>query len=257
MLVFKYLSMHLKSQMEYRTSFILSFFAQILPIAFSACMVFILLDKFNFLVKYDKYEIMLGIAIVQFGFSMAECFGRGFDKFSDIIKGGKLDLMLIKPRSIYIQIFGSNIAFTKLSRIIGMLVLFVIAICNLEFDKSFINILLLIGLLIFSTIIYFALYLLAACFCFKTIEGLEFTNIFTDGSREFGQYPMGIFRKEVLIWFTFFIPMACVNYYPIKYILGKSNSILYLLSPMLSFGLLILAVVTFNACLKHYESAGS
>jgi len=257
MLVFKYLSMHLKSQMEYRTSFILSFFAQILPIAFSACMVFILLDKFNFLVEYDKYEIMLGIAIVQFGFSMAECFGRGFDKFSDIIKGGKLDLMLIKPRSIYIQIFGSNIAFPKLSRVIGMLVLFVIAICNLEFDKSFINILLLIGLLIFSTIIYFALYLLAACFCFKTIEGLEFTNIFTDGSREFGQYPMGIFRKEVLIWFTFFIPMACVNYYPIKYILGKNTSIWYLLSPLLSFLLLIIAVLTFNTCLKHYESSGS
>ena len=257
MLVLRYLSMHLRSQLEYRVSFILSFLAQILPIGFSACMVFILLEKFNFLVKYDKYEIMLGIAIVQFGFSAAECFGRGFDKFSDVIKGGKLDLMLVKPRSIYIQVFGSNIAFPKLSRVIGMLILFVIAIVNLDFNKSFINILLLVGLLIFSTVIYFALYLLAACFCFKTIEGLEFTNIFTDGSREFGQYPMGIFRREILILFTFLIPIACVNYYPIKYILGKSDSIWYLLSPLLSFGLLIVAIVIFNACLKHYESTGS
>lgn len=257
MLALKYMSMHLRSQLEYRTSFILSFFAQILPITFSACMVFILMDKFSFLEKYDKYEIMLGIAIVQFGFSMAESFGRGFDKFSDIIKGGKLDLILVKPRSIYIQVFGSNVAFHKLSRVIGMIVLFVIAIVNLDFNKSVGNIFLLILLLVFSTIIYFALYLLAACFCFKTIEGLEFTNIFTDGSREFGQYPMGIFKREVLILFTFLIPIACVNYYPIKYILGESNSLWYLISPLLSIVLLVIAVLTFNRCLKHYESTGS
>ena len=256
-LVFKYMFMHLKSQMEYRLSFILSFFAQILPIAFSASMVFILIDKFNFGNKFNTYEIMLSVAIVQFGFSFAECFFRGFDRFSDIIKNGTLDLILIKPRNIYLQIFGSNIEFTKISRILGSLIIFIVAYVNLDFNKSILNILLLIGLLLFSSLIYASLYILMACFCFKTIEGLEFTNIFTDGSREFGQYPMEIFKKEVLIFFTFLIPISCVNYYPVKYILGKSSSILYLISPLFCFLLLIIAIVLFNRCLKHYTSTGS
>ena len=215
------------------------------------------MDKFNFMEMYDIYQVMLGISIVQFGFSFAECFGRGFDKFSKIIKMGSLDLMLVRPRNIYIQVFGSNIEFTKLSRVTASIVLFIIAVVNLDFNKSLINILLLVLLLVFSTIIYASLYILAACVCFKTIEGLEFTNIFTDGSREFGQYPMGLFRREVLIVFTYLIPIACVNYYPIMYIMGQSNRILYLISPLFCLVLFVLSIMLFNKCITHYESAGS
>lgn len=256
-LIFKYISMHFKSQLEYKSSFILSFISQIIPILLSSYMVFILIDKFNFGDKFDIYEVMLGMSIVQFGFSFSECFGRGFDTFSNIIKHGSLDLMLIRPRNIYIQIFGSNIEFSKLSRVIGSIVLFVIAINNISFNKSIFNIVLLILLMLFSSLIYLSLYIIAACFCFKTIEGLEFMNIFTDGSREFGQYPMGLFKKEVLIFFTYLIPIACVNYYPVSYVLGKSNSFLYLISPLFCFVIFIISIILFNRCMKNYTSSGS
>ena len=256
-LVFKYLLMHLKSQLEYKSSFILSFLAQIFPIGLSACMVFVLIDRFNFGARFNTYEVMLGIAIVQFGFSFSEFLGRGFDKFSEIIKRGTLDLMLIRPRNIYIQVFGSRIEFAKMSRVIGSIVLFVIAINHINFDKSITNILLLIMLLAFSSLIYLSLYILGACFCFKTIEGLEFMNIFTDGGREFGQYPMDLFRREILIFFTYLIPIACVNYYPIKYILGYSNSVLYLISPLFCFIIFTISIILFNRCIKNYTSSGS
>lgn len=256
-LIFKYISMYFKTQLEYKSSFILSLISQLLLILFSSCSVFILMEKFNFMDKYDIYQIMLGVSIVQFGFSFAECFGRGFDKFSKVIKMGSLDLMLIRPRNIYLQVFGSNIEFSKLSRIFASLVLFVVAIINIDFNKSVINIFLLVLLLMFSSLIYFSIYILSACLCFKTIEGLEFVNIFTDGSREFGQYPMDLFKREVLIVFTYLIPIACVNYYPVKYILGQSNSILYLISPLFCLLLFSVSIIIFNKCLAHYESAGS
>lgn len=256
-IVFKYLAMHFKSQLEYRSSFILSFIAQSFPTILSAAMVFVLLDKFNFSDKFNIYEVMLGISIVQFGFGFSECFWRGFDKFSDIIKHGTLDLMLIKPRNIYLQIFGSNIEFSKLSRGISAIVLFIIAIKNINISFTIVNILILCILLMFSVLIYVSMYILAACLCFKTIEGLEFTNIFTDGSHEFGQYPMGIFRREVLIFFTYIIPIACVNYYPVRYLLGKTDNILYLISPLFCLVLFIISILTFNKCIKHYTSTGS
>ena len=255
-LIIKYISMHLRTQLEYKSSFILSLIAQSLSTILSSFMVLILMDKFNFMEYYNIYEIILGISIVQFGFSFAECFGRGFDRFSSIIKRGSLDLMLIRPRNIYIQIFGSNVEFSKLSRIFGSLILFFIAIINIEFDRSLFNIIFLLMLLMFSSLIYFSLEILAACLCFKTIEGLEFVNIFTDGSREFGQYPMGLFKKEVLIVFTYLIPIACVNYYPINYILGKSDNILYLISPLFCLILFVISIISFNKCMVNYESSG-
>lgn len=256
-LIFKYLSMYLKSQLEYKSSFILSFISQLSTISLSSFMVLILMDKFKFLDNYNIYQIILSISIVQFGFSFAECFGRGFDKFSSIIKDGLLDLILIKPRNIYIQIFGSNIEYAKLSRIIASLILFLIAIINLDFNKSLLNILYLIALLFFSTLIYLALYIFSACFCFKTIEGLEFINIFTDGSRDFSQYPMDLFNKPIKLFFTYIIPLACVNYYPINYILNQSNNLIYLISPLFCTIIFIISILTFNKCINHYQSTGS
>lgn len=87
-LVIKYILMHLKSQLEYKSSFILSMISQLLVISLSSFMVFILMDKFNFLNNYNLYELILSISIVQFGFSFAKCFARGFDKFAVIIKKG-------------------------------------------------------------------------------------------------------------------------------------------------------------------------
>lgn len=255
-LIIKYLGMYLKSQLEYKSSFILTCIAQLLTLSLSSFMVFILMDKFDFLDSYNIYELMLGVSIVQFGFSFSECFFRGFDKFEEVIKKGNLDLMLIRPRNIYVQVFGSNIEFTKISRVFGSLVLFIIAISHIE-NISWMGIIYLYMLLLFSSMIYIALFIFSACFCFKTVEGLEFMNIFTDGSREFGQYPMGLFRREVVLVFTFLIPIACVNYYPISYILGRSNNIWYLVSPLLCIIPLLIAILTFNKCIKHYEGAGS
>lgn len=255
-LIGKYLGMYFKSQLEYKSSFILTCIAQLLTLSLSSFMVFILMDKFQFLDNYNIYELMLGISIVQFGFSFSECFLRGFDKFSEVIKVGGLDLMLIRPRNIYVQVFGSNIELTKLSRIFGSLVLFIIAISNID-GITWYGVLYLFFLLVGSSMIYAALFIFSACFCFKTVEGLEFMNIFTDGSREFGQYPMGLFRREVILVFTFLIPLACVNYYPISYILGKSNNIWYLISPLMTFILFIISIITFNRCIKHYEGTGS
>lgn len=255
-LIGKYLGMYFKSQLEYKSSFILTCIAQLLTLSLSSFMVFILMDKFHFLDNYDIYELMLGISIVQFGFSFSECFMRGFDKFSEVIKVGGLDLMLIRPRNIYIQVFGSNIELTKLSRVFGSLVLFIIAISNID-SITWYGVLYLFLLLIGSSMIYAALFIFSACFCFKTVEGLEFMNIFTDGSREFGQYPMGLFRREVILVFTFLIPLACVNYYPISYILGKSDNIWYLISPLMTFILFIISIITFNRCIRHYEGTGS
>lgn len=255
-LIGKYLGMYFKSQLEYKSSFILTCIAQLLTLSLSSFMVFILMDKFHFLDNYDIYELMLGISIVQFGFSFSECFMRGFDKFSEVIKVGGLDLMLIRPRNIYIQVFGSNIELTKLSRVFGSLVLFIIAISNID-SITWYGVLYLFLLLVGSSMIYAALFIFSACFCFKTVEGLEFMNIFTDGSREFGQYPMGLFRREVILVFTFLIPLACVNYYPISYILGKSDNIWYLISPLMTFILFIISIITFNRYIRHYEGTGS
>ena len=55
-----------------------------------------------------------------------------------------------------------------------------------------------------GVLLFGALFLLYAGICFFTLEGLEFMNIFTDGSREFGKYPVSVYGEGMLKFYTFY-----------------------------------------------------
>lgn len=147
--------------------------------------------------------------------------------------------------------------FIKVARILQSLIVFFIAISNLSINLNLTNILLIIVMFISSIILFFGLFLLMASYCFITVHGLEVKNVLTDGGKNMAQYPIGIFKKGFIFIFSFIIPYASVNYYPLLYLLGKSNNILYLFSPILVIIYLIPCIIAFNIGLKHYTSTGS
>lgn len=70
-------------------------------------------------------------------------------------------------------------------------------------DWSIQKIITIIFMLVGGTALFSGLFLIYATLCFFTLEGLEFMNIFTDGAREYGKYPTGIYGKKMLIFTTF------------------------------------------------------
>lgn len=256
-LYLKYLKLHLKSTMQYKTSFILSFISQFF-VAFSFYFVVIsMFDKFNNIKGFTLYEVLLCFSIIHFGFAFNETFFRGIDKFDKFIIDGSLDRLLVRPRGVLYQVICSEMDFVKVARIIQSLIIFFIAISHLNIEWNIINILLIITMFISSIILFFGIFLLMASYCFITIHGLEVRNLLTDGGKQMAQYPIGIFRKGFIFIFTFIIPYASVNYYPLLYLLGKSNNTLYLLSPLLIVVYLIPCLLSFKIGLKHYSSTGS
>ena len=61
----------------------------------------------------------------------------------------------------------------------------------------------------------------------------------------------------LICFFTFIIPYAFVNYYPLLYFIGKSDNKLYALSPIIVFMYIIPCVFIFNKGVKRYASIGS
>jgi len=98
---------------------------------------------------------------------------------------------------------------------------------------------------------------LYAVICFWTTEGLEFMNIVTDGVREYGKYPFAVYGRGVLMFLTFVIPYALVQYYPFLYLLGRAPSQLYALTPLLSLLYLIPCAILWRIGVRHYRSTGS
>lgn len=255
-LYFEYMKLHIKSLLQYKVSFILSCVSQIFVFFTYYYTIIALFTKFENIKGFTVYEVLLTFSIIQLGFSFNEVFARGIDKFDNLIIKGDFDTILLKPRNILLQVLCSKMDFTKILRIIQAIIVLVISLVNLNIKWNILKVLCLSLMIISSILIFLGIFILAASYCFITIQGLEIRNMITDGGKNMAQYPIGIFKKGFVLFFTFIIPYAFVNYYPLMYFVGKKDNILFGLSPLIIVIFLIPCFLTFKAGCKKYSSCG-
>ena len=256
-LYFKYLGMLLKCQLQYKTSFILTAFGQFLVSFTTFWGIFFMYSRFHNVNGFNLTETMICFAIMLTAFSLAECFVRGFDMFPNLIKSGNLDRILVRPRSVIFQVLTSHVEFTRVGRLFQAFLMLAYALPNCgivwTWGKIFTVVLMIVG----GVAVFTGLFMLYAGISFFTIEGLEFMNIFTDGSREFGKYPLVIYGEGVLRLTTYIIPIALFQYYPFLYLIGRSDIWQYSLLPLVGFFFILPCYGFFRFGLHKYKSAGS
>ncbi len=248
---------NIKSQLEYKASFIMNSISQLFVFFTYYFIIIALFSKFDNIRGYSVYEVLLCFSIIHFGFAVNETFFRGIDKFEDLIIDGSLDRLLLRPQGVLFQVLCTKIDFIKVFRIIQSLIVMVIALINLDIIWNIGKVIVLLLMLISSVLIFFGLFVLTASYCFITVQGLEVKNLFTDGGKNLAQYPISIYRKGVVFFFTFIIPYGFINYYPLLYFIDKSDNIFYMFSPLLVLVFLIPCLLSFKIGLKHYNSVGS
>ncbi len=256
-LFFNYMSVQLKIRMQYKVSFILSLISQLLHLIIELVVLDTLFDKFELFTEYNKYELYINFSIIYLCYSLAQFLGRGFDKMSNLISNGSFDLLLVRPRNILLQIAGTDINFDKISRLVASIIMIVYSINMIDCKFNFIRIFTLFSIIIGGFILFLSLFIIGASMCFKTIQGIELVNIFTDGIRDLSRYPITIYNKIVKIIFTFIIPLTLINYYPLEYVYGRTNNMLYLILPYIAWLFIIPALLIFKTGLKAYKSSGS
>lgn len=89
------------------------------------------------------------------------------------------------------------------------------------------------------------------------IDGLEFMNVLTDGAREYGKYPIGIYGKRMLQFCTVIVPYALIQYYPLLYLLGRTTSLWNMVMPLFAAIFLIPCYALWRVGVRHYKSSGS
>lgn len=258
-LYYKYLLMHLRSQLQYKGSFLMLTFGQFfIPFTMFAGLYF-MFEKFGKLQEWSFVEVALCFAIIHQSFSLSECFARGFDSFSSLIIRGDFDRLLLRPRHTVLQVLGSAFEFTKMGRLLQSLIVLIFAISQLPQLWHWQHILIILFMIANGVFIFVGIFMLAATLCFWTVQGLEVANVFTDGGREMAQYPLNIYEKWVMKLFTFIIPFGLVSYIPLRIILDKVEAPLWQ-AMIIPFGgslFLIPCYLVWQFGVKHYRSTGS
>ncbi len=256
-LYFKYMSMHLRSQMQYKGSFLFGLFGHFLG-SFTAFLgITFMFARFNSIEGYTYSQVLICFAAVITSFSLAECCVRGLDRFTTVISNGEFDRILVRPRSPMFQVAVSQASFERLGRLLQATAVLIYAIPTSGVDWTAVRIACLVLMILCGTAVFSGTFTLYATVCFYTTEGLEFMNIVTDGVREYGKYPLAIYGKGVLKFTTYVIPYALIQYYPFLYIIGKETSPIYALIPLASLLYLIPCTILWRIGVRHYRSTGS
>lgn len=257
MIYFKYVKMHLKSLVGHYISFLLTTFGQLFYSVLVFFTIVFLFQRFGMVDGFSLNEVLVSYGFSFLIFSLADFIFRGFDQFYQLIVKGTFDSILTKPLPVLLQVLASDIEFSRVGRFIQAVIVLIYALIALGIHFSLMQVVALILLITCGTILLGCVFVLGAAFCFVSIQGLEIFNILTSGTRELTQYPLIIYGKEILRFFTFVFPVALVSYYPYLYIIGRSDNILYAVAPILSLLFVIPTYMLWQMGVRRYTSVGS
>lgn len=264
MLFWKLMSISVRSQMQYPASFLMLITGNFLGTFVDILGIWILFDRFKMVQGWTLFEVGLIYGIVQMGFALAETFARSFDTFSQVIRYGEFDRILLRPVSPLFQIAFREVGVMRIGRFFQGLIVLVWSSNQLSIPFVSIHTPVICFSILGTASLFYGLYVIQATVSFWTIETLELMNAATYGGLQAGQYPMSIYNKSFRFIFTFLIPLACVGYYPIAALLHHENLSsalgsfqLGLIAPIAGFAFLFLACRLWHFGVQRYSSTGN
>lgn len=258
MLLWKFLRISVRSQMQYKSSFVILLISHFITTFAEIFAIWILFDRFKVVKGWTLEELCLIYGIVHMGFAAAEAFARGFDTFDQMIKKGEFDRLLVRPMSTLWQVAAAEVQLMRFGRFFQgfFILLYGMNALQLSWYSWHAGVLFLAFLGTFA--LFYGLFVIQATISFWTVEALAIMDLVTYGGVSTGQYPMSIYKRAFRLIFTFVVPLATVGYYPIAALLHKeelpfSVGLVLPLSGLLFF---LAACQFWRIGVYHYRSSG-
>ena len=261
LLYLHFVKLRIRSQMEYRLSFLFHLFSQVSISVIDFFMIALLFNRFKQLGEWSLWEVGFLYGLIGICFAVAEMIGRGFDTFQTSILRGDFDTVLIRPIDTFFQVFSHEFLLRRVGRLAQAVVVFLIANSQLTLTWSAVKTGYLAISLVSGICFFLGLFVIGATTCFWTVQSIEIINIFTNGGVFMGSYPFSIYQWWFRHFFTFIIPLACVNYFPALFLLEKvsalgASPLGVQLAPFAGFLFLGIAMLFWRWGVLRYQSTG-
>ncbi len=262
-LYLNYARASLKAQMAYPAAFLMTSFGQFLVTIVEFGGLYLLFDRFGRLDQWSLGEVAIFYGLVNLGFSIADTITRGFDVFGpEFVKTGNFDRLLLRPRSLALQLFGYEFRLTRIGRTLQAVVVLLFGASLIDFAWTS-EAIAIVGLTVAGCVAFFsALLVLQATLAIWTVESLEIVNVFTYGGVYAGQAPMNIYARWLRDFLTYVVPLSCVAYFPVLALLGKAHiegmtAPAAAMTPLIGFLFFGFSLWVWGFGVRRYTSTGS
>ncbi len=258
----RYAGVSFRSQMQYRMSFLMRSLGHFLVTGTEFLGFVALFQRFGQIRGWTLPQMGLFYGIISICFAIAESCQRGFDIFPNLIKSGDFDRILLRPRSAAFQVLGQEFQLMRIGRLSQALIVLLWSAQRLDLHWTIAHIVLLLSAIAGGVCLFSGLFVLQATLCFWTTESLEIVNCATYGGVETAQFPVNIYRPWFRAVFTFVIPLATINYFPIQALLNLADPLgsprwIQWISPLAGVLFFLVCLQCWRFGVKHYTSTGS
>ncbi len=256
-------SQSVRAQLQYRWSFVLMSFGNLVTSGVEVLGIWALFDRFGSLGRWQLAEVAFLYGLVNAAFAVAEGLARGFDIFGkEFVRTGEFDRVLLRPRSTVLQLAGHEFQLQRVGRFLQGAVVLAWAIWVLPIDWQLWKWGLLLFAFVGAVVFFYGLFIAQAALSFWTVESLEIMNTLTYGGTETAQYPLPIYRPWFRRFFTYAVPLGCVSYFPAVAIFGIDDPLgtgiaFQVLAPTAGFVFFAAALGFWRLGIRHYTSTGS
>ena len=262
-LYFRYCAASVRAQLAYPASLSMMMLGQFLITGVEFIGIWAMFHRFGHLGQWSMGEVALFYGLVTTAFATSDMITRGFDIFGSVyVKGGGFDRLLLRPRSLALQVVGHELRLTRVGRYAQGFIVFGVGVwlTHFRFTPA------AVGILAFAvaggTALFAGLLVLQATLSFWTVESLEVANVLTYGGEAAAEYPMNVYAGWFRNVLVFAVPIGCVTYLPMLAAMGRADTLgspawLGPLAPIAGFMFLGLALFTWRFGIRRYASAGA
>lgn len=258
------LDVQLRSQLQYRLSFLLDLIATALVVAVEFGSIALVFNRFGNIGGWSLGEVAFLYGLVEIAFGLADMVFAGFDPpyFGQSVRRGTFDQLLLRPVDITVQVLGSDFTPRRLGKIAFGAIIFAYALATTPVAWNLVKLsylpLVVVGMLCF----FGGLFIVGSTVTFWTVDSIELINIFTYGGSFLISYPMHIYQLWLRRLFTYVIPAIFLNYYPALYFLGRPDPLgmpawAPFVAPIVGIMTLVASLAFWRVGIRHYQSTGS
>lgn len=250
----------MRARMQYKFDFLFTNFAYAIIFAVEFVAVGALLYRFQAIGGWDIYEIALLFGISGTAMGLVRTFLSELMYFERYIIQGDFDALMVRPWPTLLQLVTANVDPGRLGAVAQGLVITYLGIHGLM-AKGLLSVVALLYLPLLCLIgaaIFAAILLATSALAFWVQRVDELTTFTVHAPYSAGTFPLLIYPRWIQQLLTTLLPVAYVNYIPVRYLIGRGGSASDLaLPPAVALIALVLAYLVWRAGERRYQSTGN
>ncbi len=261
--VLQSLKMSVHARMQYRAESLANTLAVFIRESANIIAIYLALLKFDQINGWNVNEMLFLYSILFLTYAFVVSLFADLRQFSDTIREGRFDRLLVRPRGLLLQLILNN---ADLIASVGHgtlgILLFVISAGKVGIHWNFFTVLYYIAAIISGILIQGGIFIIFSSLCFYFVETNSIRSLFYWNMRKFAGYPISIYHKVIQVILIYVVPFAFVNYFPAQYLLRKADMANYpevyiYIAPVVGVEVYAAAYLFWSVSVRRYYSTGN